>query len=434
MSRGARPRGLMIAAPQSGSGKTVVTLALLRTLRNRGCSIRAAKAGPDFIDPGFHKAAVGLESANLDPWAMSRASITTRAGRQCESHLLIEGMMGLFDGAADGSGSSADLAATLGVPVLMVIDAARQSHSIAALARGFREHREDVQVCGVILNRVASARHQALLRAALGSIEMPVWGCVPRDTALQLPERHLGLVQAAEHDGLEKFIARAADIIVGGCDIDAIIARFAPMAAPKSEETAPAPIGSRIAVARDAAFSFIYPHLLSGWRDAGAQISFFSPLADQAPPHHCDSIFLPGGYPELHAGKLAAAENFKQGLKKAASDGKIIYGECGGYMVLGAGIEDATGCRYAMCGLLGVETSFARRKLHLGYRRLKGVKGLFDGAELTAHEFHYTTTLRETGEPLFSACDSAGKPLGRSGLRDENVMGSFMHVIDRAGS
>ncbi len=187
-----------------------------------------------------------------------------------------------------------------------------------------------------------------------------------------------------------------------------------------------------MAIARDAAFSFAYPHQLEDWRAQGAELSFFSPLADENPPEDADAIYLPGGYPELHAGRLAAGARFHDGLRLAAARGTFVYGECGGYMVLGEGLEDASGARHAMAGLLKLETSFARRKLHLGYRRAVAGQGFPFGQKMAAHEFHYSSVLREEGDPLFLATDALGADLGPQGLRSGNVMGSYLHVIDAA--
>lgn len=426
--------GLVIAAPASGSGKTTLTLALLAAFRKAGIRVASAKTGPDYIDPAFHAAASGRPCVNLDPFAMRGVLIDRLASAQAETAdlLLVEGVMGLFDGAADGSGSTADLAARLSLPVVLVVDAGKQSQSVAALVRGFRDHRADVTVAGVILNRVGSPRHEGMLRAALAGIAMPVLGAVPRDAGLDLPERHLGLVQAGEHGDLAGFLEHAAARIAGSCDLDALRALASPLA--RNGSTAAAtlpPPGQRVAIARDTAFAFAYPHLLSGWQAQGAELSFFSPLADEAPDAQCDAVYLPGGYPELHAERIAAADRFRQGMQAAAVRGALIYGECGGYMVLGEQLTDAEGVRHAMLGLLPLETSFATRKRHLGYRRLKALPGAPWQGELTGHEFHYATIVREgQAERLFQAEDALGTPVGEVGLRVGRVSGSFIHLID----
>lgn len=424
-------KSLIIAAPSSGSGKTVLTLALLRALKNTGLDLASAKAGPDYIDPGFHSVASGKPSINLDPWSMKAERLQYLASSQSGTHLVIEAMMGLFDGAADGTGSAAQLAKTLDAPVVLVVDAAKQSHSIAALVRGFRDHDKNLKFAGVILNKVGSLRHEKMLREALSEIDVSVIGVVPRDNALQLPERHLGLVQAGETRQVEDFIEYAAELISRKCDLHALKDCFAQIrATPVNSEKLP-PLGQRIAIAKDEAFSFIYLHLLNDWREQGAEISFFSPLLDQAPGKDADSIYLPGGYPELYADIIAGASHFKAGMKNAANSDKLIYGECGGYMVLGDGLIDADGNTHAMTGLLRLETSFAKRKLHLGYRKLSA-NGFAFGDTLMAHEFHYTSAISELGGTLFEASDAMGAALGSSGLRSQNTMGSYMHVIDRA--
>ncbi|UIJ71496.1 cobyrinate a,c-diamide synthase [Aurantimonas sp. HBX-1] len=429
--------GLMIAAPQSGAGKTTVTLALLRALARQGVDVRSAKAGPDYIDPAFHAAASGSACVNLDPWAMRPELVASLAAPAGESAFVVEAMMGLFDGAADGTGSAADLAALLGLNVVLVVDCAKQSHSVAALVRGFATHRPGVALAGLILNRVGSARHAALLREALAPLAIPVLGVLPRAAELALPERHLGLVQAGEHAELAAFLERAADWVTAGCDLDALAALAAQAPAPATSgggaAVAPlAPLGQHIAVARDEAFAFAYPHLLDGWRRAGATLDFFSPLADEAPAKDVNAIYLPGGYPELHGGTIAAAGAFRRGMREAAARAIPIYGECGGYMVLGAGLTDGDGTRHPMLDLLPLETSFATRRLHLGYRRLQETDGFVWPGRLRGHEFHYATIISEgPGEALFTAEDARGADLGRFGRRKGGVCGSFLHVIDR---
>lgn len=429
--------GMLIAAPSSGSGKTVVTLGLMRALTRRGILVSPGKAGPDYIDPAFHGAASQQICFNFDPWAMRASLLQDRAARSFGQGLLvIEAMMGLFDGAADGTGSAADLAALLSLPVVLVIDCGRMSQSVAAIATGFARFRADVHVAGLILNKVGNNRHEAMLRSALVSTGLPIFGVLRSNPGLQLPERHLGLVQAGEHAGLEAFIEAAADTVETGCDLPALmaLAQGASMLPPSSESVGIAPLAQHIAVARDIAFAFSYPHLLEGWQRQGAELSFFSPLNDEAPSGDTGAVYLPGGYPELHAGRLAAAETFKSGMRHAARRSAVIYGECGGYMVLGDGLIDADGERHEMLGLLPLVTSYAARSRHLGYRRLRSlVPDVFAGS-FTAHEFHYSTVVSEGAvERLFEAEDAMGEPLGPVGLRLGTVCGSYMHLIDRIG-
>ncbi|NDW05791.1 cobyrinate a,c-diamide synthase [Jiella pacifica] len=445
--------GLMIAAPSSGAGKTTVTLALIAALRAAGHEVASAKAGPDYIDPAFHAAASGRECVNLDPFAMRPALIgKLAAGQRRGADLFVtEAMMGLFDGAADGTGSAADLATMVGAQIVLVVDCARQSHSVAALVSGFHHFRPDTRISGLILNRVGSDRHQRMLTDALRPLGIPVLAALPRRDDLALPERHLGLVQAGEHGDIAAFFDRAARWMGENADLEALamlaksdragiggtVEAHPPGAVPGEPPGATPlpPLGQRIAVARDESFAFAYPHMLSGWREAGAEVSFFSPLSNEAPAEDCDAVFLPGGYPELHAGRLAAAERFRAGVKRAAGAGALIYGECGGYMALGEGLTDAEGLRHEMLRLLPLETSFAERRRHLGYRRLTPLEGSpFGEGELVGHEFHYATTVserRDRAAPLFAVRDAAGVDLGCTGLAAGRVMGSFCHVIDR---
>jgi cobyrinic acid a,c-diamide synthase len=344
---------------------------------------------------------------------------------RADTPLIIEGAMGLFDGAPPhGKGATADLATILGLPVVLVLDVASQAQSVAAVALGFANLRKDVEIAGLILNKVGSARHEAMLRDALDAIGIPVLGAVYRQANLETPSRHLGLVQAQERDDLETFLEAAADIVEKSVDIDRLMTLATPANSQTSQTPRLAPPAQSIAIARDRAFAFAYPHLLSDWRAMGAEISFFSPLNDEA-PRDADLVFLPGGYPELHAGVLSQAQNFKAGMR----DAKRVYGECGGYMTMGDGLIDADGHRHEMLGLLNLETSFATRKLHLGYRRLVP-NAIWDGV-LSGHEFHYATTVKSKGDPLFIATDAAGAGLPDLGLINGPHAGSFAHIIDR---
>lgn len=426
----ARARGLIVAAPSSASGKSTLAIGLLRALSG-GLRVRAAKCGPDYIDPMFHALACGAPSVNLDPWAMDGPALKSLASAQAAGAdmLVIEGVMGLFDGAAGGGGSTADLAAALDLPIVLVVDVSHQAQSVAALVRGFDSHRADTRIAGVILNRVGSPRHRALIEAALAPLGIPVLGAVPRQDHLTVPSRHLGLVPAAEVEGVEATIAALGELVRQSLDLAALRVLARPVASAGPATPLPPP-GQRVAVASDIAFCFAYPHVLEGWRRAGAEILPFSPLADEPPAAEADAVFLPGGYPELHAGALAAAERFRDGLHRAADAGVTIYGECGGYMALGQGLVDAGGVCHRMAGLLPLETSFAERRLHLGYRELMPRGRTPWRQPLRAHEFHYATVLTEgEGEPLFDAVAADGAARPAMGRRAGPVMGSFAHVI-----
>jgi cobyrinic acid a,c-diamide synthase len=443
--------GLIIAAPRSGAGKTTVTLGLLRALRRKGHRVQPFKCGPDYIDPAFHEVAAGRPSYNLDSWAMGAGLIATLAASvSVDSDIAVaEGVMGLFDGAAargqSGSGTTADLASLLGWPVMLVLDVTGQTETAAAVALGCARYRDDIDIAGVILNRVASVRHLALIAPAFERIKLPVFGAILRDEGIALPERHLGLVQAREIADIDQHLDRLADVIEGAVDIDAIRRAARPakiLSATRDERSNESkhhlpPPGQRIALAQDRAFSFMYPHLLRQWRGAGAEIMPFSPLADEAPDASAAAVWLPGGYPELHAGTLASANNFRRELRALAERSVPIHGECGGYMVLGRGLCDADGVRHEMTGLLGLETSFASRKLHLGYRRARLQRDCSLGAqgtEVFGHEFHYASTVRVDGDSLVDCRDASGASVPEQGARQGSTTGTFFHVIDGAAA
>ena len=427
-------KGFIIAAPRSGSGKTVITLGILAALRQRGLVVAPAKTGPDYIDPAFLGRAALRDAVNLDPWSMSAARLKSLAQTQAlgADFLVVEGVMGLFDGAADGYGSTADLAELLELPVIFVVDADRQSQSIAPLVAGFANWRVGVRIAGVVLNRVASTKHERMLLDALTATGIPCLGALPRNPDLVIPERHLGLVLPGEVNAFDTFLQTAADTVSRFLDLDHLQHLAAPLQSTQSTSQALPPLGQHMAIARDEAFAFLYPHLLDGWRSMGAELSFFSPLADEAPSAAADAIFLPGGYPELHAARLASAVNFRAGLHAARDRNALIYGECGGYMVLGETLVDKAGQGHAMAGLLPVTTRIDRPKRILGYRRLIHAGALPWPGHLTGHEFHYSSAKQTPLPPLFAATDARGDAMPPMGGVLGRVMGSYAHVIDAA--
>ena len=349
--------------------------------------------------------------------------------------------MGLFDGASGNAGSSAALAEALDIPVILVMDIRHTAQTAAMIAAGIASLLPAGRIAGVILNHVASPRHLALVSEALAAHKIPLFGSVPSHDGLAVPSRHLGLVQAADFDnaGLEVILDHSADLIDEYCDLDAILdaAQRLPTAG-KAVAALPLPVtnplainqpAKTIAVANDAAFGFAYHHLLAGWQQQGAEIQPFSPLNDEKPADDADFIFLPGGYPELHLPTLSRNRQFLAGLNKAATANIPIYGECGGYMVLGTGITDASGNRFDMAGLLDVETSFANKKRHLGYRKFTPIEPFFWAGPFLGHEFHYTNVISASGTPLFTAHDANDQPLGMAGLRNGSVAGSYLHII-----
>ncbi|MEM1370706.1 MAG: cobyrinate a,c-diamide synthase [Pseudomonadota bacterium] len=428
--------GLMLAAATSGAGKTTLTLGVARAISKRGYKLQTFKCGPDYIDPAFHQVACGRQSYNLDSWSMSQGMLAAQLDHAvCADFALAEGAMGLFDGVAHrgatGNGSSADIAALTGWPVILVVDCTAQAQTAAAVALGLSRFRDDVNVAGVILNKVAGQRHFDLVRDGFQRTDLTLLGWLPRANDIQMPERHLGLVQARESEGLEGAIEAAAELVEQHIDLDRLIALARPLSHAAAATTTCQPPGQRIALARDDAFSFIYPHMIGDWCAAGADIVPFSPLADEPPDQYADVVWLPGGYPELHAGRLAAATTFVDGLRKFAQS-RPVHGECGGYMVLGKALIDGDGTSHQMAGLLGLVTSFAKRRLHLGYRAAtlrSPIPGHGSGTTLRGHEFHYSSIIEQPDDPLADVTDAAGRQVMEQGSRRGSVTGTFFHLV-----
>ncbi len=446
VTTGARPRGIVVSAPKSGAGKTTITLGLARAFRNRGLTVQAFKSGPDYIDPAFHARATGRASFNLDSWSMPPHAITALLGHAHAADVaIVEGAMGLYDGAAHrgacGNGSSADIAARTGWPVVIVIDCTAQAQTAAAVALGLARYRVDVKIAGVILNKISGERHFKLVCDGFEGTGIDILGWLPRQNSIAMPERHLGLVQADETAELDQLLEAVARFVDEHVDIARVLEAAEPMSHTLADEAVRSgatahlrPPGQRIALARDAAFSFVYPHMLDVWKTAGAEILPFSPLADEAPDAGADVCWLPGGYPELHAGRIATARTFLDGLREFAAK-RPVHGECGGYMVLGDALVDQSGTAHAMAGLLGLVTSFEKRRLHLGYREARltePMPGYAAGAVLRGHEFHYASTLVETDTPLACVVDAAGEAVDENGSRRGHVTGTFFHLVAEA--
>ena len=431
------PNGILISAPSSGTGKTTVMLGLLRAFSDMGLRVQPFKSGPDYIDPAFHHAAARKASFNLDSWGMDEALMNTIVAEGEDADIAIaEGSMGLYDGVAtkgaSGFGSSAETAVRFGWPVILVVDVSGQAQSAAATALGFMNYMPDLPFGGVILNRVASPRHERLARLGMEQAGIKVLGVLPRRGDLALPERHLGLIQAIEHPDLEQAISNYASFLSEHVDLEAIRAVAQGTNPPKVGRLVRPP-AQRIALARDAAFSFTYPHLLKAWRTEGAEILPFSPLNDDLVPD-ADLVWLPGGYPELHAGTLAGANKFLTSLREHAAT-KPVHGECGGYMALGTTLIDKEGVAHKMAGLLGVVTSYEKRKFHLGYRQAvlqEAVLGYQRGSRLRGHEFHYSTILEEPDTPLAQVTDADGNLVSETGSLRGHVSGTFFHMISEA--
>ena len=437
-----RPPGLLISAPSSGTGKTTVMLGLLRALKDTGLAVQPFKSGPDYIDPAFHLAAAGRSSYNLDSWAMSNGLMNNLVSLSDGADLILtEGSMGLYDGVAKpgqfGNGSSAETALAFGWPVVLIVDVSGQAQSSAATALGFSNYDERINIAGVILNRVASPRHERLARLGFEKAGLTVFGALPRRGDLVLPERHLGLIQAVEHPDLEKAIADYGIFLASNVDLEQLhrAAQSETNATnSRPEANLPNPPGQHIALARDEAFSFTYPHILRHWHSSGAELSFFSPLSNEQPDKSADIIWMPGGYPELHAGKLASAENCFSAIREHAQT-KPVHGECGGYMVLGNQLIDKEEIPHKMIGLLGLVTSYAKRKFNLGYRLAEinsNVEIFSENKKLRGHEFHYSSIIEQPDKPLFSVKDAEGNLVSETGSVRGKVTGTFFHMISRA--
>jgi cobyrinic acid a,c-diamide synthase len=422
---------IIVSAPCSGAGKSTVVLGLLRAYRRRGLRVSSLKVGPDFIDPAYHEAASGQPCRNIDAYCMRPETLQhqVRAAAHDNDLLIIEGVMGLFDGAAQGGASTADVAVLLGLPIVLVLDTRGQGSSAAAVALGFAKFREDVRIGGVILNRIGSPRHRAMIEPALARVGIALCGALGKNDALTLPSRHLGLLQAGEHPQLEDFLNTAADRVSESVDLNALLGMaIKPVLPALQAGEEPPPLGKHVAVARDTAFAFCYPHILERWRAQGTTVSFFSPLRDEAPDAAADAVYLPGGYPELHAAQLAQGRQWKSGLAGLKRRGAFIYGECGGYMALGEYLSDRAGEKHAMAGLLPIGSSFSAPKMTLGYRAVSLMAHSplgQSGQAYRGHEFHYASS-----EPLDGCAALLKSADAEHGCVNGNVAGSFVHLVD----
>lgn len=432
----------LIAAPASGSGKTLVSLALTALARRRGCSIQTFKVGPDYLDPQLLSAASGRPCRNLDPLLCSEAWVHGSFHRHgVEADLaLVEGVMGLFDGRGPSSeGSSAHVAQLLQLPVVLVVEASRQAGSLAALVRGFRDHQPDLKLAGVVLNGVGSERHHALLAEALASIDVPLLGALPRHDSLELPSRHLGLLPAHELEDLQERLGAWADLAERHLQLERLwpllespaapdIATPAAFAAPPQQQQQQHTVP--IAIASDAAFHFRYPEAEELLMQQGLEVLPWSPLADEPLPPQCRALVLPGGYPELHAEQLAASQRSLAALRQAQASGLPIYAECGGLLLLGQQLHDAQGQAHAMAGVLPFNAS--RGRLSLGYRTATALGDsllLRHGEQLCGHEFHRWQLQSALAAPeRLWQLEGWGSPSQVEGWRSPRLHASWLHL------
>lgn len=429
----------VVAAPQSGSGKTTVSLALMAALKQRGLAVQPFKVGPDFIDPGFHAQVTGVTSPNLDGWMLSRAynisrfqSLTTAA-----DVAVVEGVMGLFDGY-DGlseAGSTAQMAKWLGIPVLLLVDARSMARSAAALLHGFTRFDPELSFAGVLFNRVGSPGHLEYLKQAVQQ-NLPgirVLGGIPRDARLQIPERHLGLVTADEILLNPERLRYLAEIIDRHVDLDRLLERsagkFNAAAAPEPVAGAAGTIPVPIAVARDEAFCFYYPDNLELLKAYGARLIFFSPLAGEPLPASAAALYLGGGYPEVHAERLSGNSGFFDGVRDAVARGLPVYAECGGLMTLGRFLETGSGRRYPMAGILPFGTRMLKRRKALGYTEvvLRSPTPIGDpGLRIRGHEFHYSEIIEPDATIALESAYEIRARKHRENLREGYLLGSVL--------
>lgn len=423
----------LVAGTNSGCGKTTLTLGLLRAFARRGLAVAPFKCGPDYIDPLFHRQAAKRDSLNLDAFLSGSDGVRRGFARHSAGAdvAVVEGVMGLFDGNVPGSdaGSSAEIAALLGLPVILAVNARGMAGSIAPLVRGFSEWRPGVRIVGVIANNVGSSRHTELLRASLEAAGLPpLLGGVERDERWILPERHLGLAVGTLDDS---WLDALADTLECSLDLDRLFAVTRHGETELISKERFIPVVSRLGVARDEAFLFYYRENFELLRRQGVDVVPFSPLHDRALPEGIDGLYFGGGYPELYAGALASNAPMLAAIRAFAASGRPVYGECGGYLYLLESLTDFEGRTFPMLGLLPGRAAMGKKLASLGYRELESVSAsMFGpaGTRLRGHEFHYSALSEEpSGGSLFSAKDLRGCARSAGSVRG-NVAGSYIHL------
>ncbi|KAB2927452.1 MAG: cobyrinate a,c-diamide synthase [Leptonema illini] len=426
-----------MAATKSGSGKTLLTVGIMAALVRRGLTVAPFKCGPDFIDPTVHRLVVDRISDNLDLFMMGEdccRRIFARSAGQVDVRV-VEGVMGLFDG---GGASTAALAKALGLPVLLIVDARSAAESVAAVVKGFEVFDPAVRLCGVVLNQTGSERHVALIRDALAdSCRTPYLGAFPRDRQFAMPERHLGLHMGEENPLSTAQLDRLAAAIEEHIDMTALLAASEwTQTSSQAPEKAAATAGRRLrlAIARDAAFCFYYQENLELLAAAGFDPVFFSPLTDTALPQGTAAVYIGGGYPELHAARLAANEPMKTVLRQWVADGGLLYCECGGLMYMAEELADTEGQVFPMVGVFPLHMAMRPRFSRLGYRRVRLRRDCFLGREsdeLFGHEFHYS---EPAGSPPELECLYTLEDGRQEGYARGNAIGSYVHLhFGRAG-
>ena len=427
---------IVIAATQSGGGKTTLVTGLLAALRARGLTVQSFKVGPDYIDLGYHRLASGRTGHNLDTWLVPEARLAEIFARECAGAdiAVIEGVMGLYDGGRRGISSTAAIAKALDAPVLLVIDAKSVGVSAAATALGFRIYDARLNLAGVLLNRLGSETHEEMIREAMAGIDMAVYGVLRRDAALALPERHLGLTPVEENAAAET-VRSIGERVEAGLDLDSILklARsVAPLVLPQSAQQN-ARSSVRIGVARDEAFSFYYAASLAELEAYGAEIIAFSPLHDEALPE-VDGVLIGGGFPEMFAAQLAENASMRASLCRAAEEGMPVYAECGGYMYLMQSLVDFDGVEHAMAGIFPARARMTEKLQMVGYVEAEQTVDTVLGSAgllLHGHEFHFSVEEAERAADLvrpFTFTKLRNGARYAAGCVYKNVLGSYLHL------
>ncbi len=468
-------QGIVIAGTHSGCGKTTITLGVLAALKKMGLTTQPFKAGPDFIDAGLHRLITGRPSRNLDLWMCGSDYVKSCFDRHSHDAdiSIIEGVMGLYD----GDFSTARLADTLNLPVILIVDAYGMAESAGAVVKGFASYKSqrvkelnsqsrknsdtltlcsyDTNIAGVVFNRVASERHYERLKTSVQDI--PVMGYLPRDLNFEIPHRHLGLTVAEENPIAGESIEKLADAVWEHVEIESMIQlshtdrlpsfplvgnlSFSEGLRTSRNDKAHSPIhpfthSPVIAIAYDKAFCFYYEDNLDILKDAGAEIIKFSPLYDQAIPE-ADALYISGGYPELYADKLSKNTSMLKAVYNWANSGKPIYAECGGLMYLSQGIHDFKGNFFTMAGVFPFETQMKKERLHLGYRNVFLQKDCIlgkKGDRLRGHEFHYSSivgqraTVKEYHNLAYALRNNNGECFSDEGYRYKNTLASYIHI------
>lgn len=431
---------IVIAGTQSGVGKTSVTLGLAAALRRRGLRVQTFKVGPDYLDPTYLALASGRPCYNLDGWMTDRDYVSGLFARVCAGAdiAVIEGVMGLFDGAdPEGlAGSTAQIAQWLAAPVLLVADAHGAGRSFAAAVHGFAAFEPEIRIAGVVANRCGSQRHAEGLAQSLQAASLPpLAGAVRRGALPELPSRHLGLVSADARAFSEEVIARLADAVEDAISLDRIL-ELARHAEPFTASIVEPPVPekqARLGVARDEAFHFYYPDNLEALEHAGCELVPFSPLRDAALPEALDGLYIGGGYPEEHAASLAVNAGMLESIRQFARAGRAIYAECGGLMYLARGIELPDGTRHPMLGLLGAWTRMCPRRKSLGYVEVTLTRESLWGAPgdaLRGHEFHYSELCAAPAgaEPVYEVRHRRSEQAVAEGFQRGRILASYAHL------